>query len=386
MALEVGKPADKRERRSIGAGILGVILVVAAGYMTYDLLLQHSHLATASTASIYDYSLRQSVDTNVSYMQSSFFPDGPTATDKAYVTDLTKDIDATFHYQYRASEAITLTYRYDVKAEVHAQYFDGGDSTEASNIWSKTFQLSEPATTTATTKSFDINQAVTVPYSTYRKLIDQLQAAFTLPINSEVVVTFTMQVSGMANGTAFTDTKVSSVTAPVDQQLYTLAVKFDKQDEKQVVPKVVEQEQGTVRQYQTIAAIALGVLGIAALVYGMRRRIFKTAYQRELDRIYRYHDGIIIHARRPSMVTDKNTIPVRSFDDILNIEEETKQPVIAYPLGDEATQFMIMKDDVMYTYTLGKELLDHEDTELKQAQESVEESAPKPPKKYRKVQ
>lgn len=94
--------------------------------------------------------------------------------------------------------------------------------------------------------------------------------------------------------------------------------------------------------------------GPSIIGFGMRKQIFKSPYQRELDRIYRYHDGLIIKASAHTDLSSKTTVPVQSFEDILNLEEELKSPIVASAAGLNATRFMIIHGDIVYVYTLGK--------------------------------
>jgi hypothetical protein len=382
MALDIDNPTH--EHRSVGFVILGTLLVAIAGYLAYDLWYRADEPVAAATSG-YTYTIQQSVDTNITYFASSFYGDKPGVADGAYVADLTDTVDATLHYRYHGSRSVSLSSMYSAVATVRELYATSADSTKPlSSVWSREYPFVKPITSTTSNRDITFSPHVTIPFADYRSMVDQFKNTLAVPVSSEVAITFTVRVYGTIDGTPLDDVRTSTVTMPLDQPLYTLATKFEKQDEKQIVPQNAKDDKVVQRMYERVAAAVLGLVGLAVIVYGLRKKIFKTAYQRELEKIYRYHDGIIIHAKRPSMVTDKNTIPVRSFDDILNIEEETKQPIIAYPLGDEATQFLIMKDDVMYTYTLGKELLNHDDSTLREANESVEEKKPKT--KYRKVQ
>jgi hypothetical protein len=45
---------------------------------------------------------------------------------------------------------------------------------------------------------------------------------------------------------------------------------------------------------------------------------------------------------------------VKGFDDMLNLEEELKVPIVSCEVNEEATRFMIIRDDVVYQYLLGK--------------------------------
>lgn len=381
MALDIDNPTH--EHRPIGFVLLGVVLIAISAYFGYDVW--YHAIEPAAATSSYNYQVTQSVETDIGYFASSFYGDKPGFGDSAYVGDLTDTIDATLNYSYKASRPDSLQSMYSVVATVRSTYLIGADSTKTATVWSREYPLVKPVTALQDSKEITFTPHVSIPFAEYRTMVDQFKTALAVPVTSEVIITFTVRVYGTIDGTALDDVRVSTVTMPLDQPLYTLATKFAKEDKKEIVTQSAKDSQEVIRGYERLAAVGLGVLGVAAFVYGFRKKIFKTAYQRELEKIYRYHDGIIIHAKRPSMVTDKNTIPVRSFDDILNIEEETKQPIIAYPLGDEATQFLIMKDDVMYTYTLGKELIDHEDDKLKEANNSVDEK-PTPKPKYRRVQ
>jgi hypothetical protein len=315
--------------------------------------------------------VNQSVNNSVIYADNSYFTNGPSPDNTAYVADLTDKIRTNFYYSYKASNAEPVTYDYKVIATVKGVYGINGSAEDTSSVWSKEFQLVPLTTETTSEKRFTIQPTVEIPFNEYRALIEQLRTGLALPINTEADVTMTVNVKGTYGGTAFTDRRVSSVTVPLNTQIYQPKVKFDKADTKQVVPADAQAGKTRWAQIETIVAIVLAVLGMAALVFGFRKQIFKTPYERELERIYRFHDGIIIRASRPAKLDDKNVVPVRSFDDILNLEEEVKSPIIAAPLGSEATQFMITKDTIVYVYTLGKELIDHESDELHDVEDSL---------------
>jgi hypothetical protein len=140
---------------------------------------------------------------------------------------------------------------------------------------------------------------------------------------------------------------------PLNQPVYRLAVKFTKIDHQEVVPAQSKRLQDIITKYEMPVAIVLTIVGLACIIYGFRRQIFKTPYMRELEKIYRYHGGIIVRASRPISLANKNIVTVQSFDDLLNLEEEIKAPIIANPVSDNAAQFIITRDDIVYVYNLG---------------------------------
>lgn len=236
--------------------------------------------------------------------------------------------------------------------------------------------ISDTQDATSTAKIV-VEPTVAIPLPEYRQEIEKLRTALALPISSEVVVTFTMRVTGIIEGTSFTDTKVSTVMVPLDQQIYQPKLTYEKTDAQQVQSQALQENQNVSHRMQLMIAAVIALAGAAAIVYGLRKQIFKTAYQRELDRIYRYHDGIIIRASQAANLTKKNVVPVLSFDDMLNLEEELKTPIVAAPAGSTATKFMIVHSDVVYVYTLGREVVPVVDDAINEIDATITDTAKK---------
>lgn len=341
----------RHTHRSFGFGFIGVILMGLSGWAIYDLL-QNKPLAV-STPMTYDYQVVQSVDNSVEYVKNSFFENGPGPNDTAYVTDLTDKIRSTFHYEYNSQQPANVEFTYDVRAVIKASYSLGGDGEKTDTVWRKEFQLVSPVTETIDGTTFRADPVVDINLAEYKKLTDQFRSALSLPTNNSMVVTFTARANGIANGTAFSDTKTQEISAPLDQQLYKLAVKYEKESKKQVVEKKTRDARTVMQRYQLIASGVVFLLGLGLFGFGLRKRIFKTPYQRELERIFRYYDGIIIRANKQPDFSGKNIVQVESFDDMLNLEEGLKSPIVANHVGGEATRFSIIHNDVVYSYLLG---------------------------------
>lgn len=386
--------------RQVGYVILGIVLLLGAGYLAYDVYQRRSNVVPAPSA--YTYKITQSVDTKVNYFQNSFFTDGPEAN-TAYIMDLTDTIDGAFHYSYSASEQQELTYVYDVTAIVRSKYtFSNNENDGASNVWTQKFQLVTPVRRTVTASQFAVTPTVTMPYAEYKRLLDELKNSLVLPVDGDITVTFSMHVTGDIGGAKLDDTRTSSFVVPVGSQIYAVTTKYDKEDTKQIVTMAAQEGIDKWTQYELYGAIGLGALAVASFIFGLRKRIFKTPYQRELDKIYRYHEGIIVRASRAADLSGKRVMSVKSFDDMLNLEEELKLPIVAASVSATATQFMIIRDDVVYVYTLGKlpparhgrsleEIAEavKSDTDNVELEPTVEEQSPqpsRPPKPPRRIQ
>jgi hypothetical protein len=330
----------------------GLLFWCAAIILIYDRTQVHTTIAPLPEP--YVYNIRQTADDSVSYRQSSFFGDGPDPSNTAYIADLTDTIDAHFHYSFTGSAATKLSYQYSAMATISATSGNQGSEGGVASVWTKKFDLIKPVSGTKNTKALTLDKDVTIPFAEYKTAMDQFKTAFNATLSGEMVVTYTVHVSGKMHGAPFSDIKTSTISTSLDQPVYQLAVKFNKSDRHEILPIKAQHLADTITRYEMLIAFIMIVLGTSCIIYGFRRQIFKTPYMRELERIYRYHDGIIIRARKQPNLANKNIVPVQSFDDLLNLEEEIKTPIVAAAAGGEATQFMITKDDTVYIYTLGR--------------------------------
>jgi hypothetical protein len=374
MSDRITNTQKPQTRRPLLLALVGLLFLCAAGFMVFDRLQIHTTIAPLPHK--YKYDIQQATHSKVNYKQSSFFDGSPSPVNSAYLAGLTDTIDAQFHYNYFGSETTKLTYQYEAYAVLRGTF--GGENSEGglASVWTKRYQLLSPIPKTQTTRTVTVDRLVHIPFADYRQQLDQFRTAFNAPLNGEVAITYVVQVSGNIHGTPFTDSKTTTITASLDQQIYKLAVKFEKTDHKEVLPAQSQRLQDTITAYEIPVAILFFVAGFVCVVYGFRRQLFKTPYVRELEKIYRYHDGIIIRASRPISLVNKNIVPVQTFNDLLILEEEITAPIIASPVSDTATQFLITRDDIVYVYTLG---------EYSHGPEEASDDRPLPPAPRRQV-
>lgn len=341
--------------RVLGWSLIGAVLVIIGLAFIYQGY--HQQAGGAPTfGSAYQYTVKQSADAAVRYFDSSFFANKTPGIDNpAYISDLTDEIEAQFRYSYSANQPTKLTSIYDVKAQVQATYAIKGSSENSSNVWQKDYQLVPPTTASIEGTDITLTPKVTIPFADYKRAATEFRTALLLPTTSQVMVMFTVRVTGTVDGAPINDTRTSTITAPLEEQVYQPAIKFDKEDTRQVIAASAKEGQARTAQVEWVSGLLLLTGGALLIAYGMRKRIFKSPYQRELDKIYRYHDGLIVRTSRPIDLTDYQIIPMRSFADMLNLEEELKKPIIADEISSSLTHFLIASSNVMYLYKLQTE-------------------------------
>ncbi len=262
MALDIGNPTH--EHRPYGFVIVGLFLLGLAGIFGYDAAQRRPE--DVVTATTYRYRINQESVPSVTYFKNSFFGETPGAGNTAYVAELTDQLKGNFSYRLQSEQEAELTTTHFVKAVVRAKYVIGSDGKDVSDVWSKEYPIVKPVTDTKTTKSVAIKESVSVPYSEYRKTVEQLRGALSLPVSTEMVITFSVQVRGVIDGAQINDTKITTLTTPLDQPLFKIANTFQKEDIKQVSSQSAKQGEDSLRRNETILAVVLAGLGALAVV------------------------------------------------------------------------------------------------------------------------
>jgi len=341
-----------KTRRPLTFFLLGLLLFATTCFLMYDRLAAHQPITLPPEA--YTYNVAQSVQQLVHYQQSSFFGSIPDAINTAYLADITNYIDESLHYTFKGDHTTDLHYSYGAQATLQSTSGSRAANESIANVWTKQYTLLPKTAGTRHAKVLAIDPKVQLPFTQYKQAIDQFKDAFNAPVNSSVVLTFNVQVAGSINGAAFEDDKTSTVTIPLDQQIYRPEVKFIDADTHTVFPPQSLGIEGVVSRYELWLALIIAVLGVCCAIYGLHRQRIKTPHQKQLEKIFRYHDGIIVRASHAVDLADKNVVTVQSFDDLLNLEEEIKAPIIASKVNSRTTHFIITRDDIAYMYTLGE--------------------------------
>lgn len=363
-------------KRPLVFSVLGLFIIAIAGWFLFNTIANPEN----SPAS-YRYDIAQNITTEVAYYDSSFYPENPGYNNTAYVSNLTRDLTAYFDYSYKASAEINLTRTYEANAQIQATYAikNNAAGETDSNVWTKDFQLVAPTTEQVTAAHINDKTKVVIPYADYKRVAAEFSNALALPTTNRVVVTYTTRIHGTVDGTDFEDKRVSTVTLALDDKIYQPVTHVDKTDTKQVINEDMKAAQSFATTIKQLAAAVSILAGIGLVLLGLRRQIFKTPYQRELEKIYRYHNGIIIRTTRQLDKTQREVVPVASFNDILDLEEELKLPIISSELSTRATAFAIIHEDIIYQYVLGDKTTDENTPPTKPSKPNHTETTPKRP-------
>lgn len=368
MTLDIQKRRTHTDRDWVSRLLWFVVVVslFAVAWLIYDSRTAESQLAHEGIT----YSVDQSFTPTVIYHDTSLFEDSR-GTQTAYVRELTKDISAAMLMRFRVKSATNLRYHYAVTARVTASYASKGntmsDDVKPATVWEKLYQI-DRADGSVNGDAVSLLKTVNIPYAEYAAKVYELNSVLGLNLDAKVEIVATVTFTGNSSGQMFSRPQSMILTVPLSDPVFTIASNYKKHDNGQIDTgsSLVVEIAPWWRQYRILIIFALVILMVASTVLALwlsRREGYgiRNPYQRAVAKIYRYHDGVIIRTNRPIELREREVISVKTFDDLLNVSDELRSPVIANELSDTATQFVVLHETTVYVYLVGR-LVTREET------------------------
>ena len=101
-----------------------------------------------------------------------------------------------------------------------------------------------------------------------------------------------------------------------------------------------------------IVAVSITVVAFIYLIYTVfAKKDENTLYQRNLKRILKTYDSILVYSKDEIKLVDQNVIFVKSFKNILVAQEEFNKPIIYADEGDSSV-FMLQDGNELLVYIM----------------------------------
>lgn len=343
--------------------LLFLLLLTSACSSLYLLITSYNKQSKAKGDLLYSYKGNIDVDYKVNLYENSFVDETVLPSGGQYISDLVRNIDAEFTYNYSASKMLYLKYTYDIKATVYGEY---NIEDEQEKVLTKEYIiLDKKNEVISDTTSFSIKEPLTIDYRFYNDVITSFKQELKLPVNSYVNVTFTVNILGTVDGETIKDTKVKTLSIPLNEQAFKISILDNNDDKKdfkvdirQNIPKV-----DTFDKEKLLDGIILAVFTIIVFLmsykamFGIRK---KNNFNIKLKRILREYGDIIVQIVSPINDSTYDVVEVKGFSEMIDLEEELRTPINFYETiyGYEG-EFVLVNNNILYKY-----ILDNDDKKI----------------------
>lgn len=282
-----------------------------------------------------------------------------------YIASLINTVNVDFTYENKFSDLVDYDYNYDVVARILVtDKYDGSKV-----LYSKDEVLIDKKDAKGSDKNFSIHENVDIDYEKYNSYVNAFKQTYALDVDSNLVLT--MNITHKSNyGSKQITNKVSTLTMSIPLTKNTIDISINTNQLSNSFNIPINESMVSNKVVFTIGSLLI-VSSILAfcMMYILLNQKKNDIYRNEIARLLKNYDRLIITSSQPNIDESnyKNKVRVMTFEELLDVNELTSEPIIYYEVEpDQKSYFIILKEDTLYKLTISRAFLEkHKDDKKK---------------------
>lgn len=287
-----------------------------------------------------NYQESSNLDYKVYLKQNNFYEEKYLNKDRIYIASLIDNIVIDYNYLFNIDENSNIDFSYDVIAKLSID-----DETSSNTYFEKEYVLVDNKKgSIKDNKEFKFNEEVIIDYDYYNGLASQFRQTYGLDAISNLKVYLLINKS---DSNKLNDSSIMSVDIPLTEK--AINIKMDYKDinknsylintNQSIVKKIVL----IISFIVSLLLMLVNVVGIVKLLslYGNR----KSLYDKYVDKILREYDRVIVESTTSVKLNDKNVIKIKNFEELLDVRDNLKLPIIYYSIVNHHKCYFYVKHE-----------------------------------------
>lgn len=305
---------------------------------------------------LYTYKLNKDANYTIGINKNNFYSTQTLEPHKTYISDLVKTIDVDFKTNYSINTNANIYYNYKLVNTIYVKYANTSNSGD-NILWSKEYVLKESELYTLKNQTaFDINDSISLNYQDYRGQAQNFKSTYNLPVESymelKLIVNYDLEVAKTSEKKQ--EESVICLKIPLLQEVFAVEENYQKAETETFVKK--ENIESSVNKLTVVIGIALISSSLVGILYLIRKEMklnIKNDYEVALNRILKSYGDIVAEVVSPVETDYMKIVDVKNFDQLLDIEEEIRMPILFYEtIPGEEGEFVILYDNMVYRYII----------------------------------
>ena len=331
--------------------------------------------------SIIGYNEVGNIDYKVFLKENNYYKEQYLGKDMQYVASIIKNVVPTFTYEMHSEEKMEYTYNYKVSADLIIS--DPNDNNKV--LYKRPSLLVKDTKEKVTGGSFRVDQEVSINYDEYNNYVNSFKKEYALSVNSKLVLTFNIDVTGKSPSLKEDFKKSSKLVIAIPMSEQTINIGIDTSD----INNSGTIERNYMSQIKKPVALVLGIIvGLLSLallyivIYNFLTNRSKTdVYKVTIKSILREYDRAIVSSKTADTIDESkyNVIEVPRIEELLDAHDSTGKPILYNEdTENNISTFIIVSDEILYKYrVVRKELEEQEEKRIAAKNKAVEEQLSK---------
>ena len=300
------------------------------------------------------YTQNSNLDYTVNLKENNYYQQKKLGKNMTYIASLIDSIDVVFDYNFNTTKPINYKYSYYVEGEVKVTSDDGKNV-----IFSKKNNIvNEQSFNKDNSDNFSLKKNVNIDYDKYNNMIKSFKSQYGITASSELVVTMYVKVTDV-NGNELNKVNANNsmnITIPLTQQMVNIKMNYNNVNNSDTFNSKAKLIIGNkVLFYIGLVFGAFGLVSIVSLLLFLRKSSKKkTIYEKELAKILREFDRIIVESKNDIYIDQKqDLIEVKSFSELLDVRDNLEKPILFKEIHKgQKSEFYVKNDYEVYKFTL----------------------------------
>ena len=344
---------EKEKRFVLKKWVRMLLLFIICFFACFSVFLISNGLFTKKDLKpLYSYNMKRNIDYKVYLKKNSFFEEEFLEKGKQYTTQLIDYIDIDFSYIFNGSDLADINYYYDIKASIIGEYEN--TSSGKSELWTKKYTLLDTKSKKLVNSTeFTIQENLKINYEEYNKIVNDFKNNFKLAIDAYLNIKLNIKYDGkvIKNNKLIDDADTLEINIPLSRSTINIETKYDEDNSKNLMPEITNIKDAK-KIYAGVVIIIIDLLLFIILF----NKIFinkKSLYLKTLHKIMKDYSEIIIESSTNLNYDELEILDIKTFDDMVDIEEELKSPIMVYErIKNKESWFIVVNGNYAYRYIL----------------------------------
>ena len=327
--------------------LITIVLIMLFAQKIYDQFnpnkVEKKVLATYNTVDNLKY--------KISVLDNPYYVEDYLGMGQQYISSVVDKIIFDVDYQLSSSVLSDYHYSYYVTATLVGKY--SSDKNNSDQLWSKEYSIIDMVENTVeNTNSIMINKQFEIDYQTFEKIMTQFKKEFGLTIDASLEIEVVVKASSNIENGKLEEIDTMKATIPLLQPTFYITYKTNGEMNHPVLdiqPIESNPNYGIVFLYGIIIVFLFATFIILFRILCSLSN--KDEFYKKVEKILKNYAEILVLVDSIPNHDSLQTINIVKFEDMLDLEEELRVPILYYQMLSEV-HFFIMTDTYFYFYKL----------------------------------
>ena len=330
-----------KSKKNLGNSYLKIVISIVIFLISIVIILNNSN--KTETPIIEESNQDSKIDYRVKIFKNDFIKSEYMEKDKTYITDLVDDIEVNYNYKLSNSKKFDSNYKYNITYKISVKHNSTGKE-----LWTEEETLLDNKDIIPDKNIIQIQDSTVVNYDALNDKVKQFKLAYNIPIDATLEINLNVIDTNLNKTIAYTGLTTNLNTEIID---------IDKNEQNNIQAEI-KTDNKTKTPLIVVIAIITTVISLLYAAYEIIKTIKynlsrKSYYEKAINKILKNYGDIVAELVNPVDLTKLNVIDVKNFDQMLDVEEELRIPIMFYETEKNVQgEFVIVTNEIAYRYVL----------------------------------